>query len=110
VKNLVLHNIDPHTTTVGALKQLALEKIHSLPAFAPFRAVTYDTLKRYTAYQGCKPNNLVVNLENDDNPHWWLRDDNVPLASLQCFENESEWSFFNAEDYNRYKSNPSTKW
>ncbi|CAG8774090.1 24466_t:CDS:2 [Dentiscutata erythropus] len=99
VKNVVLHNIKLDTMTVGELKKIIIEKINVTPAFKPFRNVDYGILNN--------SQNLIINLENDD---WILNDGNASLASCNI-ENETEFSFFNREAYEIYKSHPDVmKW
>lgn len=40
--------------TVRELKQLCLERIQTDEAFARFRTVSFDTIKKYTTFQGYK--------------------------------------------------------
>ncbi|EAU88113.1 cytoplasmic protein [Coprinopsis cinerea okayama7 len=105
-KSLVLHNIDLTTTTVGQLKEIARQAVQTQTGWKPYRNVQLDTLKVYTKAHGSKTSNLIINLDNDD---WILSDDTKVLADLD-FENETEVSFFNLEDYNEFKKNPETSW
>jgi len=105
VKNLVLHDIDT-SCTVRELKQICLERIQTDETFARFRTVSFDTVKKYTTFQGYKPNNLIINIDNDD--EWILKDDTT-LADARL-ESEGEVSFFNRTDYLKYKENPIIKW
>ncbi|KAI9256232.1 hypothetical protein BY458DRAFT_519434 [Sporodiniella umbellata] len=107
-KNLVLRNVNLETETVGNLKKLITEKVHSEPGWRPYLNVKFDTLKVYTVAHGHKTMNLIINLEDDDK--LILSDDTAVLA-WQGIENETELSFFQMEDYKQFKSHPDTiKW
>jgi len=71
----------------------------------PFLNVQYDTLKIYFRRGGFKPNNLVINLDNDD----WVLHDDKKLTDYNI-DNETEISLYNLEDYVKFKANPEIKW
>ncbi|KAF4614966.1 hypothetical protein D9613_002813 [Agrocybe pediades] len=107
-RSLVLHHLNLKTTTVAQLKELAKSAIATQPGWKPYRTVSLDpdTLKLYTKAHGSKTSNLIINLDHDD---WILNDEEKPLSELG-FENETEVSFFNREDYEAFKLNPETSW
>ncbi|KAI0792929.1 hypothetical protein C8Q75DRAFT_751942 [Abortiporus biennis] len=105
-KSLVLHNVNLEETTVGQLKELARQAVHTQPGWKPYRNVQLDTMKLYTKAHGAKTSNLIINLDHDE---WLLSDDSRILADLG-FENETEVSFFNRELYEQFKVHPETKW
>ncbi|KAH9483794.1 UPF0538 protein C2C4.04c [Psilocybe cubensis] len=105
-RSLVLHHIDLNTTTVAQLKELAKQAVATQPGWKPYRNVSLDTLKLYTKAHGAKTSNLIINLDHDD---WILRDEEKSLAEAG-FENETEVSFFNLNDYEEFKLNPETSW
>jgi len=105
-KSLVVHDINLETTSVGDLKRLAIEAIHTQPGWKPYRTVSLDTLKLYTKAHGAKTTNLIINLDHDE---WILNDDSKTLADVG-FENETEASLFNREAYEAFKAHPETKW
>ncbi|CAO3668416.1 unnamed protein product [Rhizopus stolonifer] len=107
-KNLVLQHVNLETGTVGDLKKLIQEKIHSQSGWKPYLNVKFDTIKVYTVAHGHKTMNLIINIEDDDK--LILSDDTAVLA-WQGIENETELSFFNMEDYQQFKNHPDTiKW
>lgn len=95
-KNIIL-NLD-ELMTVQDLKLMLLSK---LPRGFNGK---YDTLKMYFKGHGSKTSNLIINLDNDD-----ILDDSKTLKDCGI-ENETEISFFNLEDYMKYKENPVVKW
>ncbi|CAL1703820.1 unnamed protein product [Somion occarium] len=105
-KSLVLHHVNLESTTVGQLKDLVRQAIHTQTGWKPYRNVQLDTLKLYTKAHGAKTSNLIINLDHDE---WILNDDSKVLADLG-FENETEVSFFNRELYEQFKAHPDVKW
>ncbi|KAJ3511145.1 hypothetical protein NLJ89_g4267 [Agrocybe chaxingu] len=121
-RSIVLHHIDLLSTTVGRLKEITNQgRVHPLqlpsashapaavqtqPGWKPYRNVHLDTLKLYTKAHGSKTSNLIINLDHDE---WILDDDSKTLAQVD-FENETEVSFFNRQDYEEFKLNPETSW
>ncbi|KAF9204725.1 hypothetical protein BGZ49_004942 [Haplosporangium sp. Z 27] len=106
-KNLILHNIDLTTTTVGQLRALIIEKVKTTPGWKPYQTVVFDTLKLYTKAHGAKTMNLIINMDHDED--WILNNDDEILAQ-HGIENETEISIFNRELYEAYKLNPDIKW
>ncbi|KAF9932919.1 hypothetical protein BGZ67_004515 [Mortierella alpina] len=90
-KNLILHNIDLTTTTVGQLRAKIIE----------------HTLKLYTKAHGAKTMNLIINMDHDED--WILSNDDEILAN-HGIENETEISIFNRELYEAFKQHPDIKW
>ena len=72
----------------------------------PFRSHSYDTLKLYCHAQGMKPNDLVINRDNDSD--LILKSDNT--LSAYSIANETELSYFNMHEYEAYKFGNETKW
>lgn len=101
-RSLVLHNVDLTTTTTAQLKDIVHKSILDKAGWKPYRNVLLDTLKLYTNAHGAKTSNLIINLDHDD---WILNNDDALLADLG-FENETEISFFNRQDYEDFKLNP----
>ncbi|GAA5794992.1 hypothetical protein EDC94DRAFT_592210 [Helicostylum pulchrum] len=107
-KNLVLQHVNLETCTVGDLKKMVVEKIHSQSGWKPYLNVKFDTLKVYTVAHGHKTMNLIINIEDDDK--LILADDTAVLA-WQGIENETELSFFVMQDYQQFRLHPDTmKW
>jgi len=105
-RSLVLRDINLETTTVGGLKETVRNVIQTQPGWKPYRSAHFDTLKLYTQAHGAKTTNLIINLDHDE---WILSDESRPLSDCGL-ENETEVSFFNREMYERFKSNPETRW
>lgn len=105
-RSLVLHGVNLETATVGELKNIARQAVHTQPGWKPYRNVEFDTMKLYTKAHGAKTTNLIINLDHDD---WIIGDDTKILADLG-FENETEVSLFNRELYDQFKLNPETRW
>ncbi|KAF8610213.1 hypothetical protein BDV93DRAFT_517377 [Ceratobasidium sp. AG-I] len=105
-KSLVLRALDLEKMTVGELKTRVLHAVRTEPGWKAYRTVELDTLKLYTKAHGAKTTNLIINLDHDE---WILNDDSAVLATIG-FENETEVSFFNRELYEKFKTDPTTKW
>jgi hypothetical protein len=105
-KSLVLHHIDLSKTTVGELKDIARQAISTEPGWKAYKNVVLDTLKLYSKAHGAKTSNLIINLDHDE---WILEDDAQTLLQRE-FENETEVSFFDRNDYEAFKINPETCW
>ncbi|KAJ1734486.1 hypothetical protein LPJ61_001055 [Coemansia biformis] len=91
--------------TVGALKLACQEHINKDAKFKPYRHIVFDTLKLYTQAFGNKTQNLIINLESTE----FLDDDSAVLEAVGV-RSETELSFFNRVDYDRYAENPVTLW
>lgn len=100
-KNIILNSIS-NELTVGDLKSLVKNKIKELKGYNPDK---YDTLKIYFKTHGSKTSNLIINVNDGDD---FLKDD-VTLQDAGV-ENETEISFFNAQEYQKFKENPEIKW
>ncbi|KAF8163027.1 hypothetical protein B0H34DRAFT_650806 [Crassisporium funariophilum] len=115
-RSLVLHDVNLETTTIACahlcLHSLPLILNHcplavaTQPGWKPYRNAVLDTLKLYTKAHGAKTSNLIINLDHDE---WILDDDCKPLVALG-FENETEVSYFNRQDYEEFKINPEVCW
>ncbi|EPX70824.1 uncharacterized protein SOCG_04133 [Schizosaccharomyces octosporus yFS286] len=106
LKNVVFHDIDLSTTTVGQLKKIIQDRIQTDSALKIYRTTQFDTLKIYVKAQQHKTQNLAINLDHDD---WILTDDHQTLA-FSGIENETELSYFNLQAYRAYQANPVQKW
>jgi hypothetical protein len=60
----------------------------------------------FTKAHGAKSSTLIINLDHDE---WIFDDDSRKLADLG-FENETEVSFFNREQYETFRANPEVRW
>jgi len=105
-KSLVVRNLNLEETTVGELKQIALEAINTQSGWKPYATVELDALKLYTRAHGAKTTNLIINLDHDD----WFFDNDAQILADIGIENETELSFFNRAAYEAFKDNPETRW
>jgi len=105
-RSLVLHNVNLTTSTVTQLKETAKQAVATHPGWKPYRNASLNTIKLYTKAHGAKSSNLIINLDNDE----LILDDNDKTLSDLGFENETEVSFFDRQDYEEFKLNPETKW
>jgi hypothetical protein len=106
VKPVVLHHVDVSLTVHDFITHLK-QDIQTRPGIlAPFRTHSYDTLKVFCHAHGMKPNDLVINTENDS--ELILQGDK--LLSAYGITNETELSFFSMQDYEAYKTSVQTKW
>ncbi|GJQ08333.1 hypothetical protein GpartN1_g124.t1 [Galdieria partita] len=105
IRYLLLKNILP-STTGRELKQLIDIKIRSSPNLATFVNCPFDTIKVYTlSDQSFKDQSLVINFDHED----WIIRDNETLQS-KGISSGAEVSYFNMEQYQRFKENPIMKW
>ncbi|PAA80326.1 hypothetical protein BOX15_Mlig022722g1, partial [Macrostomum lignano] len=110
VRNLVLHSLDLDKLTVAELKGAIRNAIATSRSLPPtFKSFNFDTLKIHCLPQAAKPNDLVVNVDNDE--ALTLSDDSATLSSCGLVH-EAELSYFNQSEYCAYKANPVTdfKW
>ncbi|EFA83354.1 hypothetical protein PPL_04147 [Heterostelium album PN500] len=94
IKNLLVHGSDLNMK-VSEFKKYVLEKIQTTAGFLPFRTLDLNTMKIFFIPHKQKPNNLTINLENDEN---YILKDDLTLSEQ------------GVADYQKYKSNPTDKW
>ncbi|EGC30591.1 hypothetical protein DICPUDRAFT_41247 [Dictyostelium purpureum] len=104
IKNLILKDIDLNMNTLD-FKKLVTEKIQTTPGFAPYKTKAYDSMKIFFVPHGQKPNNLTINLDNDQ----YFLNNNRTLAENGVVY-ETEISYFIMDEYLAYKLNPESKW
>lgn len=109
IKNHVLHDLDLTVLTAPQLVALARDVAANAPGFRPYRTVDFDTAKVYSHAHLTKTQNLSINLEHDDDPHWLISLSDAPLSELGV-DNEAEISVFNRKAYEEFKANPVQKW
>ncbi|XP_064614250.1 UPF0538 protein C2orf76 homolog [Liolophura sinensis] len=106
IQYLVMKDVDT-SQTVEQFKEKIKDVIEKKPGLPPpFRKYLYDTLKISHKAHGAKANVLVIDTEHDD---ILILKDARTLAECGV-ENETELSFFKAEDYYQFQKNPNTKW
>ena len=106
IRNLVLHNVSLDQKVEDFTKTI-WERIKAATNFPPpFRNFAFDALKIETHAHGAKTNDPVINREDDAKlilkPHQLLRECGV--------RHETEISFFNMQDYCKYKEKPELVW
>ncbi|RPA87472.1 hypothetical protein BJ508DRAFT_410239 [Ascobolus immersus RN42] len=108
-KNVILHNLDLTTLTIGELKEKVRNEVNTKPGWKAYKACIggLDTLKLYTKAHGTKTNNLIVNLETGDSDIW---DDESKTLAEYGAKHEWEISFFKRSDYDEYVKNPVDLW
>ncbi|KAF8419333.1 hypothetical protein EV426DRAFT_292164 [Tirmania nivea] len=109
-KNLVLHNLDLTTLTVGELMERVKHEIVDKPGWKPYKAfaLELDAMKLYTKAHGTKTTNLIINMEDKDE-RFMFTDEGKTLSDYGC-EHETEVSIFKLADYEAFKANPEEKW
>ncbi len=105
IKLLVLPNIDLTTTTTSKLKTIINDKIIE-KKLLNYQNNNFDTLKIYSQPHKAKSSNLVINLTDEQGYELNVE---KPLLMLNV-QNETEISFFNKCDYEKYKLDPQIKW
>ncbi|XP_070566461.1 UPF0538 protein C2orf76 homolog isoform X2 [Ptychodera flava] len=107
IKPLVFRNVDLELTTKEFIR-LINKEIQERPGIPPpFKKYSYDTLKVLHSAHGTKPNDLVINLEDDD---ILILEEDTRLRDCRGVAHETELSYFKREDYDKYKANPTLKW
>ncbi|EME25789.1 uncharacterized protein Gasu_65490 [Galdieria sulphuraria] len=105
IKYLVLKNVAP-STTGRELKELIDSKIRSSQNLTTFVNCPFDTVKIYTlSDQSFKDHSLVINFDQEG----WIIGDGETLQS-KGISSGAEVSYFNMEQYRRFKENPILKW
>eukprot|EP00761_Pharyngomonas_kirbyi_P005075 gb/GECH01005080.1/.p1 GENE.gb/GECH01005080.1/~~gb/GECH01005080.1/.p1 ORF type:complete len:133 (+),score=35.18 gb/GECH01005080.1/:1-399(+) len=105
IKPVVMRQVDLNMKTKDFIEQI-LNHIQNTSGLKPHRTKKYDTLKIHHKAHSFKTQNLVINFENDSelilNPEKTL---------LECgIEHETELSFFEREEYEAFKKDPTQKW
>lgn len=106
-RSLVLHNVDLHKTTLSTLREMVGQEVKSKPNLKQFEKCQWDTFKMYYQPHGAKTNNPMINTGGDE--CLILSDYEATLDGLGL-GHETEVSYFNREDYERYKNDSSLKW
>ena len=98
VKNVILH-IDENSTTEQLIELLKQEQLK----LRVYKDLNLNKLKIYFKKHGTKSQNLVINLNGED-----LIEGKT--LQEQGIEDETELSFFNHDDFVKYKADPQLKW
>lgn len=110
-RNVVFHNLDLSSVTLKDLERMTRDRIETNPVlsrlFPKDSPVPLDTFKRYYTRHSAKTNNMIINVGEDEK--LLLLDFDSKLADLGM-EHETEISFFNWEEYQKFCNNPQFKW
>jgi hypothetical protein len=71
----------------------------------PFKKHKFDTLKINSYAFGAKSNDTAITLGHDE----WELDPSHTLTEANI-KNETELSYYNKDDYDKYKANPQLLW
>eukprot|EP00871_Galdieria_phlegrea_P004342 jgi/Galph1/4909/GphlegSOOS_G3558.1 len=105
IKYIVLKDVSLHTTG-KELKERIKTTLRNSPSLRSYESCPFDTLKIYTpSGSSHKEQSLVINFDHED----WIIGDNDTLESKRV-ANEAEISFFNCEQYEKFKQHPDVKW
>lgn len=112
IKIYVIKLINLKNINSDQLFDMILNNIKTDDNFLHYRNVEFNTLKIYSSPNKSKPDNLVINFENDCELIIYPNNNKNCKKNLQDLnvENESEISIFNMNDYLKFKSNPLFNW
>lgn len=110
-RNVVFHNLNLTALSLGDLQQLTMQRIEASPLlvrlFPKDSLVPLDTFKRYYTRHAAKTNNAIINVGEDDK--MVILDMEGKLADLGL-THETEISWFNWEEYQKFCNDPQFKW
>lgn len=110
-RNIIFHNLDLTALTLNDLQHLTQDRIAASPLlsrlFPAASPVPLDTFKRYYTRHAAKTNNAIINVGEDDT--MVMMDMEGKLADLGM-THETEISWFNWEEYQKFCNNPQFKW
>lgn len=110
IKNHVFRHVDLTTCTPARLIADVREVVATAGGFRPYRTVDFNAAKVYSHAHLTKTQNLSINLDHDEDPHWFVSHaSDTPLSELGVM-NETEISVFNEEAYEQFRANPVQKW
>jgi hypothetical protein len=110
-RNLIFHNLDLSALTLGDLERMSRERIETNPIlsriFPATSSAPLDTIKRYYTRHSAKSNNAIINVGEDDK---LVLHDYVSKLNEIGFDHETEISWFNWGEYQKFCSDPTFKW
>lgn len=110
-RNVIFHNLDLSTLTLSDLEKMTRERISANPVlsrlFPTTSAAPLDTFKRYYTRHSAKTNNAIINVGEDEK---LVMHDYVSKLSEIGVEHETEISWFNWEEYQKFCNDPTFKW
>lgn len=110
-RNVIFHNLDLSAVTLSDLERMTRERIEVNPILSrlfPVNSSTpLDTFKRYYTRHSAKTNNAIINVGEDDK---LVIHDYVNKLNEIGFTHETEISWFNWEEYQKFCNDPQFKW
>lgn len=110
-RNIVFHNLDLSTLTFADLEAMTRERIAAnlvlSRLFPSNSSAPLDTFKRYYTRHSAKTNNAIINVGEDDK---LVIHDYVSKLNTIGVEHETEISWFNWNEYQKYCNDPTFKW
>ncbi|XP_057306125.1 UPF0538 protein C2orf76-like [Hydractinia symbiolongicarpus] len=106
IRNVVYHHVDLNQTGLEFINFVKEDILKRTELPAPFRKHLYNAMKIEQKQFGSKTNDPVINNDNDEElricEHKTL---------IECgVGNETVISFYNNEEYEKYKHNPQHLW
>ena len=106
IRTIPIREVDTQQTVKQFIARL-LQEVKSVKGIPPpFKTHPYDTLKISHQAGSFKANDIVINLEGDET---LILPGEKTLADCGVVS-ETEMSFFNLVEYQKYKLNPEKKW
>ena len=110
-RNVVFHDLDLTAVNLNQLEQMTRERIEASPIlvrlFPKDSSVPLDTFKRYYTRHAAKTNNAIINVGEDDK---MVIFDMVRTLADLGLTHETEISWFNWEEYQKFCKDPQFKW
>ncbi|XP_011403543.1 PREDICTED: UPF0538 protein C2orf76 homolog [Amphimedon queenslandica] len=105
IRYIVLKDVDPSLTIQDLMDQINkdLQSSHILPV--PFRKHQFNCMKINSYAHGHKSNDTAITLGRNE----WILDPSKTILESNI-RNETEISYFNKSDYERYESHPQLLW
>ncbi|KAJ5066290.1 hypothetical protein M0811_03623 [Anaeramoeba ignava] len=104
IKYMILKDVDENLS-IKEFRNLIDEEIQKNEKFLPFRTYQFNKLKLFSIPQQAKPNQLSINLNDDEN----LILNEEKTLKESGIVSESEISYFNFEAYEKFKKDPKFK-
>ena len=106
IRTIPIRDVDTQQTVDQFIARL-LQEVKSVKGIPPpFKTHPYDTLKISHQAGSFKANDIVINLEGDET---LILPGDKTLTECGVVS-ETEMSFFNLAEYQKYKLNPEKKW
>lgn len=110
-RNVIFHNLNLSSLTLTDLEKMTRERIEANPLLSRLFPATsptpLDTFKRYYTRHSAKTNNAIINVGEDDK---LVIHDYLSKLDEIGFDHETEISWFNWDEYQKFRDNPQFKW